>query len=125
MTRPPRAQFRPQMHERPLSEADFQRQVTDLAQRLGWAWVHFRPARTQAGWRTPVSGPLGAGWPDLVLVRGPRMLLLELKSRRGRLTPAQRDVLALLADVAAAPSSGVEVHVLRAGDLDHVRELLR
>src|SRR4051812_37499898 len=30
----------------PLSEKEFQRQVTDLAEIYGWSWAHFRPAQT-------------------------------------------------------------------------------
>jgi hypothetical protein len=41
-----------------MSEADLLAQVTELAELYGWQWVHFRPARTVHGWRTPVSGPL-------------------------------------------------------------------
>ena len=59
------------------------KQVCTLAEMCGWQWVHFRPAKTSHGWRTPVSGPLGEGWPDLVLVRvrDKRILFVELKAR--------------------------------------------
>jgi hypothetical protein len=103
----------------PITEAQFQRQVTDLATLHRWGWVHFRPARTVDGWRTPVSGPLGAGWPDLVLVRPPRLVFAELKSERGRLTPTQKGALDLLRD------AGLEVHVWRPGDLPAIQEVLR
>lgn len=84
---------------RKLSEADFMRQVTELAELLGWGWAHFRPAQTAKGWRTPVSGPLGAGWPDLVLVREKdrRLIFAELKADKGRVSPVQNDVLVTLA----------------------------
>jgi hypothetical protein len=67
--------------DRRTTGADLQRQVTDLAAILGWTWVHFRPAMTGRGWRTPVEGPLGKGWPDLVLVRerDRRLIFAELK----------------------------------------------
>ncbi len=45
-----------------VSERGWQRQVTDAAELFGWTWCHFRPAMTTKGWRTPVSGPLGAGF---------------------------------------------------------------
>jgi len=77
-----------------LREADFQRQVTDLAELLGWQWAHFRPAETARGWRTPVSGPLGKGFPDLVLVHPVkrRILFAELKRDGAKLTPDQQRV---------------------------------
>ena len=97
-----------------MTEAELMHAVTDLATLLGWSWVHFRPAMTQHGYRTPVSGPLGKGWPDLVLVRtrDRRCLFLELKADGGKLTPDQKAVLDTLAD------AGREVAVLKPVDLD-------
>ncbi len=100
-----------------ITEREFQRQVTDAAELFGWSWVAWRPAMTAKGWRTPVSGPLGKGWPDLTLVRDDRLIFAELKSQDGRLTPAQRDVLDLLGHTA-------EVHVWRPSDLDEVLDTL-
>jgi hypothetical protein len=101
-----------------VTERDWQRQVTDAAELFGWTWAHFRPARTDRGWRTPVSGPSGAGFPDLVLARGDRLILAELKAEGGRLTPEQRDVLDVL-------RQAVECHVWRPTDLPAVLEVLR
>lgn len=79
-----------------MTEAELQRLVTDLATALGWKWVHFRPGRTERGWRTPVEGPLGAGWPDLVLVRTGasirELLFVELKGSRGSFSVMQNAV---------------------------------
>lgn len=103
-----------------MTEAEFQRQVTEVAELLGWSWAHFRPAQTARGWRTPVSGPLGQGWPDLMLVRARdhRFMLVELKADKGKLSSHQASVHeALLA-------AGMPVHVWRPGDFnDMVREL--
>jgi VRR-NUC domain len=77
-----------------LSEADLQRRIIDTATRLGWMVSHTRPACTSHGWRTPVTGHRGA--PDLLLARGGRCLLVELKSQSGRLGPGQRDWLEAL-----------------------------
>src|SRR5690606_4527127 len=63
-----------------VTESAFQRQVLALAKMLGWRTAHFRPAMNQRGdWRTPVAGD-GKGWPDLVLVKGERVLFRELKT---------------------------------------------
>ncbi len=101
-----------------ITEREFQRQVTDAAELFGWSWVAWRPAMTAKGWRTPVSGPLGKGWPDLTLVRDDRLIFAELKSQDGRLTPAQRDVLDLL-------GRAVPVYTWRPTDLPAVLEVLR
>jgi hypothetical protein len=76
------------------SEREFMGLLTEAAELLGWRWAHFRPARTAHGWRTPVSGPLGAGWPDLVLTRDRdgRMLFAEIKSDHGKLSDEQSEV---------------------------------
>ena len=105
----------------PMSEAAFQLQVTGLAELLGWSWAHFRPAQTARGWRTPVSGPLGKGFPDLVLARprDGRLLFAELKRDGARTTPDQDAVLGVLG------TSGAEVHVWRPADFDQLVEVLR
>jgi hypothetical protein len=101
-----------------ISEADFMRQVTDLAEILGWSWAHFRPAETARGWRTPVSGPLGKGFPDLVLVKGPRLIFAELKRDGGKLTPDQERV-------AIALGGAATTYVWHPVDFDMIAETLR
>lgn len=101
-----------------LSESDFMRQVTDLAELLHWQWVHFRPAQTSKGWRTPVSGPLGKGWPDLILTRGNRIMAVELKAEGKHPTPEQAEVLWTLSD------AGVETHVWCPSDFGDIQQAL-
>lgn len=101
-----------------LTEAEFQSQVCQLAELYGWSWAHFRPAMTKYGWRTPVSGPLGAGWPDLVMVRGDRLVFVELKRDRTKPTGLQDTVLTILSQTRA------EVYVWRPRDWDLVMEVL-
>lgn len=79
----------------PLSEAQWQQRVMDAARAAGWLVVHFRPAMTQRGrWITPMAGD--AGFPDLVLAKGGRVLIAELKSDSGKPTAAQKAWLAAL-----------------------------
>ena len=101
-----------------LTERQFQRQVMDAARALGWLRAHFRPAPSAQGWRTPVEGD-GAGFPDLVLVRPPRVLFVELKSDTGKLTDAQRVWLNQLS------LCGQEFYVWRPSDWARVEEALR
>lgn len=83
-----------------LSEARWQRQVLTLARLHGWWTYHVQDSRRSA-----------PGWPDLVLLRPPSVLLVELKTDHGRLSAAQRQVLDALA------TCGLEVHVWRPRDL--------
>jgi hypothetical protein len=106
---------------RPITEAQWQEQVTKLAETLGYLWVHFRPAQTAHGWRTPVQGALGKGWPDLVLVhpRHGRVVFAELKREGETLSTEQTAVLLALSD------AGADVHVWWPRDLERVAEVLR
>jgi len=67
-----------------ISEADLQTLVIQTAQLYGWRVSHFRAARTDKGWRTPIEGD--KGFPDLILARDGVVLMPELKSQRGRPT---------------------------------------
>lgn len=104
---------------RKLSETDYQKRITDYATVRGWLWVHFRPARTEKGWRTAVSGPLGVGWLDLFLIRPPRLAVIEVKTQTGPISAAQKAVLALFDQI-----PGVDAMVARPSDWDRVQELL-
>jgi len=121
---------------RPQTEAQWQRQVVDLARLGGWRIAHFGAARTEKGWRTPVRED-GAGWPDLVLVhRDPsRLIFAELKATGGRLSPAQTQWLLDLERVAQRVTEAlaqpleireriVRVVVWYPEDFDEVRRVL-
>lgn len=74
------------------TEAEYQRQIIDLAAFTGWLVAHFRPGRTTASWRTPVEGD-AAGFPDLVLVHPEAGFIwfVEVKRDDNRtLSPAQQ-----------------------------------
>ena len=106
----------------PITEKQFQRQVTELAEMLGWDWCHFRTAINARGmYQTPVSGTVGKGWPDLFLMRARdgRRLALELKAEAGRPTPEQLHVIALL-NVCM-----IDAYWFRPRDWDRIQEVLR
>jgi len=72
---------------RTMSEEELLTAITEAATYRGWRWVHFRPAQTAKGWRTPTQGH--SGFPDLCLVRKGDLLFWELKAARGSLSPDQ------------------------------------
>lgn len=70
-----------------LSEAAFQKRVTDLAVLRGWRFFHAMPSRV--GKRVLTAAQGSPGFPDLVLARGGVVLVYELKSEKGRTRPGQ------------------------------------
>lgn len=82
-----------------MTETELLQVVLETAALFGWRTLHLRPARTAAGWRTAVSGD-GAGFPDVLAVRGNRIIAAELKSHRGQLSAEQQVWLDALSTVA-------------------------
>lgn len=126
------------------SEKDFSRQVEDLLNLFSWRWCHFRPARTEHGWRTALSGY--KGFPDYIAVKSSRLLIFELKSEKGKVSPTQQEWLDILTEcqrmmikeplrveqgVASIPmreakfTSAPEVYLWRPSDFDEIAEILR
>jgi len=60
-----------------------------LARIYAWKIAHFRPAMTTRGMRTPVSAD-GAGFPDLVMIKQRRLLVVELKSSNAGRIPFEQ-----------------------------------
>lgn len=85
-------------------ERDFQARVCQLAVMLGWSVYSIPDSR-----RATVSG-----YPDLTMwhPKRKRFLLAELKRENGRVSPAQKQVIADLL------SCGLEVHLWRPSDFD-------
>ena len=106
--RPAERRAQPRKPATGLPEKAWQQQVVELAELYRWRVYHTYDSRRSH-----------AGWPDLVLVRPPELLVVELKTDTGRLRPAQRD---WLDDLAAC---GVEVAVWRPRDFEAVHDRLR
>ena len=83
--------------------------VIDLADLLGWLVYHTHDSRRSA-----------AGFPDLVFVRGERLIVAELKTERGRVSNAQSAWLAALDAI-----SGIETYVWRPNDWPVIETMLR
>lgn len=98
-------------------ERDVQESIIHLAHAFGWRVAHFRPARTDQGWRTAVAAD-GAGFPDLVLVRD-RVIFAEVKRGGQHPRPHQVEWLNGLS------SAGAEVYVWTLSDWDEIVEILK
>ncbi|KKN24500.1 hypothetical protein LCGC14_0894400 [marine sediment metagenome] len=111
-----------------MTEAEFATQfegskkTSGLFELGGWRWCHFRPAMSQKGWRTPLSGDKGL--PDYIATRRreneyrKETLFIEIKGEGGRLTLEEKD---WVADLRAA---GQSVHVWWPKDYQDAQEVL-
>ena len=101
-----------------ISEAEWQKQVIELAHLLGWRVAHFRTAMNARGHHmTPVAAD-GAGFPDLILVRD-RVIVAELKTRTGKTSAAQD------AWLAAFTAAGISAYCWRPADTHEIIDTLR
>jgi hypothetical protein len=101
-------------------EDEFTKQVIELFQISDWLVAHFRPARTSSGnWITAVQGD-GKGFPDLVAVKGNRVIFAELKSAKGKVREEQWRWIRRLAD-----SKRVEVYIWHPEDWEKIVEILK
>ena len=93
-----------------LTEKAFSQSVIDLARVLGW-----RVNRTPT-WRPTGTTP---GVPDLMLVRGKRLVFAELKAAGGRLSEAQRGWLNALY------ATGAEVYIWKPANWNEIEATLK
>ncbi len=104
---------------RTVSEKAWTQQVLEVARKTGWLAHHSLTSLMRSGkWATALQG--APGLPDLVLVRAPRVLFIELKTQTGQLSEFQQRWLTEL-----KACSGVESYVLRPGDGPRLVELLQ
>jgi len=92
-----------------VREKDWQQTIIDAARLLGWLVFHPYDSRRS----TP-------GFPDLILLRGNRMLAIECKTERGKTTMTQELWLEALGDV-----PGVVALVARPSDWPMIEALLK
>jgi hypothetical protein len=74
-----------------MTEAELKDIVISVAKRYGWLIHHDLPAQNNRGrWLTNIQGD--AGFPDLLMVHpvSGKILAVELKSERGKLSPLQK-----------------------------------
>jgi hypothetical protein len=73
-----------------MSEGDLQRRIIDLAHVRRWRVVHIRPLWQREG-KMVTAYEGDKGLPDLILARGGRVILAELKREKGAYpTPDQQ-----------------------------------
>lgn len=92
----------------PQTEKQFMEAVIEYARRLNWLVYH-----------THTSKYSEAGYPDLTLVRGDRLVFAELKTERGRVSVAQERWLDALR------RATTEVWLWRPRDWPEIEDVLR
>jgi len=93
-----------------ITEKEFESQVKELAVKyFGWWWYH--PYLSIRSVR---------GFPDITLVRPPRLIFAELKTDKGKLSVHQAKWLWELRKV-----PGVEVYIWRPRQIEKIAEILR
>lgn len=104
-----------------VTEDTFKDNVIQIAQLYGWMVAHFRPARTDKGWRTAMQGD--KGYPDLTLAKNGYVLFVELKSETGKLSPEQGKWGTAIRG--EGEGSHHRYFVWRPRDMDRIRETLK
>ena len=92
-----------------LTEAQYQAQIVKAAKAHGWMVYHTYDSRRST-----------AGFPDLVLVRPPRLLFAEIKLEKEPVTPSQYEWLTGLKECGE-----VYAIVVRPSGWDMIVEMLR
>lgn len=90
-----------------MSEAEFQKALTDLCDWRHLLWYHVNDSRKDK-----------SGFPDLVIV-GSRTIFAELKSERGKVQPEQQEWIDRLA------LAGAEVYLWRPSDLQSALKVIK
>lgn len=89
------------------TEGEFMAALMGVADRFGWLIFHDYDARRNR-----------AGFPDIVLAKPPRLLVLECKRQDGRVTPEQQRW------IDALTACGVDARIVRPVDYDDLLEIL-
>jgi hypothetical protein len=90
-----------------MSEREWQNKVREVCELYGWLTYHTHDSRRS-----------DAGFPDLVMVKGDRVVYAELKKETGKATAKQKEWLEALS------AAGQEVALWRPSDLPTVLRVL-
>ncbi len=92
-----------------ITEKDLREQIRDLCKVLGYKFYF--------SW-TSIHSP--RGMPDLILVKPPRILFVELKTDKGQVSEYQKEWLDILNEC-----PGCEVYVVRPSDIEEFAKVLQ
>jgi hypothetical protein len=123
------------------SERQFERAVIELARAYGWKTAHFNDSRREVvnkrtGERKLVGDRDAKGFPDVVFARLGRIVIVELKAEKGRLSNEQSEWLVALGGEPDGSISKLEqllggsdvrmrIRVWRPSDWPEIEQVLR
>lgn len=104
------------------TERQFQDEVIDYAHLMGYEIAHFRAVRVQRAdgsvyYCTPATVD-GEGWPDLVIIKPPKVFFVELKTTKGVVRKRQEHWIEMLS------ACGLDAGVLRPEGWEELRRNL-
>lgn len=94
--------------EAQITEAQWRKSVCDLLDAAAWKWHYVHDSRRDK-----------PGLPDLIAVRGVRLLFIELKTMTGKIRREQAEWLEAL-----RATAWVEVYVWRPCDMEQIKAIL-
>lgn len=97
-----------------ISEKQFLEQVIDLAKLSGYEFIYHVLEQRNFARRT------SAGFPDLIITRDGRLIVVELKTEKGQPTPEQYFWLLEFLKI-----PGTEVYLWKPSDWEEIIEVLR
>ncbi len=98
--------------DRKMSESSLQGKVLYRAKKYGWRVMHIPRGQAGGGGQWRSTGGAGKGFPDLVMSKPGRVLIVELKRELNKPDEDQQTWLDLLSSVPC-----IEVYVWRPSDL--------
>ena len=107
-----------------MTETEFANELLKWAKVWGWRRFHVR--NSGYGGKSYVQGD--KGFPDLVLVRPPRLIFAELKIEKKKVAPEQQEWLDALDECEVEPygmpGPSCETYVWRPDDWDRIVQVL-
>jgi len=106
-----------------MTENEFQQQIIDYARMNGWRIFHAQTSRIQRKDGSVYYATAGIadskGFPDLILLRDGRIVVVEVKAEKGKCSPEQLDWLN------AWDMTEADMYVWRPSDWPEIERRLR
>jgi len=106
-----------------MLEKNFQTLVIDIGHQYGWKIAHFGQSQSARGRHITATMADGAGYFDLTMAKGYKLVFAELKREKGTLSPRQKDWVSTMKEVAKY-NPHVEVYIWYPHDISDIINIL-